>query len=478
MTAMKKNIIVFTLALSAATSLFAAITADKAAWAKGPVQYLMTKEEQAAWSALAADADADVFVTAFWARRDPTPGTAANETRDEFERRVAYADQKFASRGTRGSLTDRGRVYVMFGPPTRVTPTSVGEMKRQTWTYEGPIVTKVFDKPSADILFSDPLNTGEYRLDSKQSVDIDARQRRVMLGSIVPTAPPKPAAAPVPAADGVMTSFKTASLETAAADLKGGKLAPKDSIVTYAEFMSPAGEYYIPLGLFVPPSANITADAADTFFGVIEDAEGKRVQVFEVPAKATSSKNSFLYDTTVMLPSGKYTATVGLAKAGVPVLASSAPLEVKATTKDAVGTSRLVLADVMETIEAAPVKSPFAFGKLKIVPRTNFSNKDELGYFIEIHNPGIDPATNLPKLQTKIDLVRPTGSPISAPLSDAQALPLSGSAGPGEYAIISGIPLGDLSKPLAPGDYALKVKVVDTITKQSYTVEQKFKIVG
>ena len=178
------------------------------------------------------------------------------------------------------------------------------------------------------------------------------------------------------------------------------------------------------------------------------------------------------------LPSGKYTATVGLAKGGTPVLATTGPLEVTSMAKEAVGTSRLILADVMETLEAAPVKSPFAFGKLKIVPRSAFSNKDELGYFIEIHNPGLDPATNLPKLQSKVDLIRPTGSPISAPLSDAQALPLSGTAGPGEYAIISGIPLGALSKPLAPGDYTLRVKVVDTITKQSYTVEQKFKIVG
>lgn len=476
MTTMKKHSILFALALSAATSLFAAVSADKAAWAKGPVQYLMTKEEQTAWQALAADADVDAFITAFWARRDPTPGTAANEMRDEFERRVAAADQKFAGRA-RGSLTDRGRVFIMFGNPVRVTAAKVGEIRREIWLYEGNIATRIFGQPSVEIVFADRLNGNDYRLETKQAVDIEAALQKVMKGTIIPTAPPKPVA-PVPAVEGAMTSFKTASLETAVADLKGGKLAPKDSTVSYAEFMSPAGEYYIPLGLYVPQSAGIAADSVDTFFGVIEDAEGKRVQVFEEPAKPTASKNSLLYDTTVTLPSGKYTATVGLAKAGTPVLTNSAPLEVKTTTKETVGTSRLILADIMETIEAAPVKSPFAFGRLKIVPRLNFSNKDELGYFIEIHNPGIDPATSLPKLQTKVDLVRPTGSPISAPLMDAQALPLSATAGPGEYAIISGIPLGDLSKPLAPGDYSLRVKVVDTITKQSYTVEQKFKIVG
>ena len=63
-----------------------------------------------------------------------------------------------------------------------------------------------------------------------------------------------------------------------------------------------------------------------------------------------------------------------------------------------------------------------------------------------------------------------------APLSDVQALPLSGQPGPGQYAIINSIPLAQMAKPLPPGEYTLKMKIIDTIAKQSYNVEQKFTI--
>src|SRR5262249_35556998 len=58
------------------------------------------------------------FITAFWKARDPRPETEENEARDEFERRVAFADSRFAQDETRGSLTDRGMVFILLGPPT------------------------------------------------------------------------------------------------------------------------------------------------------------------------------------------------------------------------------------------------------------------------------------------------------------------------------------------------------------------------
>jgi hypothetical protein len=321
-------------------------------------------------------------------------------------------------------------------------------------------------------------------------IDFSAAQQRVVTAAItqpnltsVPSyqqQPPQsvPAAtqtAPaVPAAP--VTTLKTATLETAVTNAKPSTKA----LVSYAEFVSPTGDYYVPVGLYVPASAGLAADAADTFFGVIADATGKRVLAFEEPAMLNASKSDFFVDRTLNLPSGKYTATLGLAKAGTPVVVTTAPIELTALTKDSTGVSHLILSNnIYELQTAAPVKSPFAFGKLKIVPKANeiFSNKDELGYFVEIHNPGIDATTSLPKLQMKMDLVDSKGKTLAgAPLSDAQALPLSGAVGPGQYAIINSIPLAQMSKPLAPGEYTLKMKIIDTISKQSYNVEQKFTI--
>lgn len=487
---------------------FAALSPQKAAWAKGPVQFLMTPDEVKQWNALQTDAEADAFIALFWARRDPTPGTPANEFRDEFEARVAAADKNFSTNTVAGSLSDRGKILILFGTPThvyrtggsgqiaisspgstfggRTTDTDADDTRdvaKYRFLYEGQVAEKMFNAPKVEFNFIDRRNDRNPRMETPR-IDLSGAIQRVVNAAItqpnltkLPTVQtvtvPMPETPAAPA-----TTLKTASLETAIIDAKAGKVENKGATITYAEFLSPTGDYYVPIGLYVPASAGLTADSADTFFGVIEDSTGKRVQVFEEPAKATLSKNNSFFDYTATLPSGTYNVTVGLAKAGAPVLIATAPLQTSAIAKEAVGTSKLVLSDIIETIEAAPVKSPFAFGRLKIVPRSAFTNKDELGYFIEIHNPGIDTASNLPKMQAKLDLVPPTGPAISAPLSDVQALPLSGAPGPGEYAVISGIPLAELTKPLKPGDYTLRVKLVDTVTKKSYTVEQKFKIVG
>ena len=69
-------------------------------------------------------------------------------------------------------------------------------------------------------------------------------------------------------------------------------------------------------------------------------------------------------------------------------------------------------------------------------------------------------------------------SPIPRPLTDVTALPLSGAPGPGQYAIIDSIQLEQIKSALSPGDYLLKVKIVDTVSKQTYNLEQSFKITG
>jgi hypothetical protein len=321
-------------------------------------------------------------------------------------------------------------------------------------------------------------------------VDMTAATNRILTSYLTqpgltkaPTFPPagavaqKPVTPPPPVA-----GVKTPALEAALADAKAGKGANHGAVLAYAELLSPAGESFVPVQVYVPASANIAADGVDTIFGAVEDASGTRVTSFEEPAKMAASRSDFFVDKTLALAPGKYTAIVGLAKAGVPVLETSGPVEVTGPSKDFVGTSRLILSDnVYELGTAEPPKAPFAFGKLKIVPKGNltFKASDELNYFVEISNPGIDAATNMPKLQYKLDL---TGGPdkktISAPLSDAPALPLTGQPGPGHFAIISAIPLAEVKPALKPGDYLLKMKIVDTVSKQSYTVEQSFKISG
>src|SRR3954466_972181 len=96
----------------------AQVSAAKAEWAKGPVQFLMTKDETAMWQKLPSDDAALAFIDLFWARRDPTPNTPQNEYREDFEAKVKYADQNFKGGRSRGALTDRGKIFILFGAPT------------------------------------------------------------------------------------------------------------------------------------------------------------------------------------------------------------------------------------------------------------------------------------------------------------------------------------------------------------------------
>jgi GWxTD domain-containing protein len=505
-------LIVAAIAALSAVSGFAALSPAKADWAKGPVQFLMTKDEVAQWNGLQSDADADTFIALFWARRDPTPGTPRNEFREDFEARAAYADKAFAAPRVRGSLTDRGKALIIFGAPTKVyhsggaasqmpqpsvTDTALGNDQGNetfTWSYEGDTAQRRFGLPKAELRFVDRLNTGDFRMEIPR-FDYSAAQQRIIAAEItqpnltsVPKVQTQTVTVPMPitprAPVAPSTTLKTAAFETAVTEAKSAKANPKGAMITYVEFVSPTGEYYVPVSLTVRGSAGLNPEAADTVFGVVEDASGKRVAAFEEPAKLTASKSDFFYDRTIDLPAGKYTVALGLGKGTTPVFVVTSPLEVAAVSNTATGVSKLILSNnIHEAPEAAPVKSPFAFGHLKIVPTAIFSNKDDLDYFVEIHNPGIDPATNLPKLQMKIDLSDGKGRTLSAPLADMPALPLSGQPGPGQYGIIGtatggGIPLAQVTPPLAPGDYTLKLKIVDTVAKQSYTLEQKFKITG
>ncbi len=86
-------------------------------WADGPARFLLTPFELEEFRRITDPVARSEFITKFWKDRDRTPETPENEFRDEFERRVAFADQYFVQGEMRGSYTDRGTVFVLLGPP-------------------------------------------------------------------------------------------------------------------------------------------------------------------------------------------------------------------------------------------------------------------------------------------------------------------------------------------------------------------------
>ncbi|HLI82996.1 MAG TPA: GWxTD domain-containing protein, partial [Bryobacteraceae bacterium] len=143
-------------------------------WLNEDVAYIITDEERAAFKRLQTDEEREQFIEQFWLRRDPTPDTVENEFKEEHYRRIQYANDHFAS-GIPGWKTDRGRIYIVFGPPDeRDEHPSGGTYERPPEEGGGETTTYPFEDwryryiegigNDVTIEFVDPTMTGEYHM--------------------------------------------------------------------------------------------------------------------------------------------------------------------------------------------------------------------------------------------------------------------------------------------------------------------------
>ena len=143
-------------------------------WLDEDVRYIITPEERKAFVQMATDEERENFIESFWLRRDPTPDSMENEYKEEHYRRIAYANDRYAS-GIPGWRSDRGRIYIAYGPPDEIeSHPSGGQYQRPyeegggfTSTYPFEIWRyRWIEGIGSDILleFVDPTMTGEYRL--------------------------------------------------------------------------------------------------------------------------------------------------------------------------------------------------------------------------------------------------------------------------------------------------------------------------
>ena len=107
--------------------------------ASGPLLYIMEAAERGVYGDLSVEGKRN-YLERFWARRDPTPGTAANEAADDFYARVAEADRRFREGGaaaTPGWRTDRGRILLRYGEPALILrePVPRGQRPWEVWRY-------------------------------------------------------------------------------------------------------------------------------------------------------------------------------------------------------------------------------------------------------------------------------------------------------------------------------------------------------
>src|SRR5713101_7765517 len=154
--------------------LFKELATPYKKWLDEDVKYIITDEERKAFLQLATNEEREQFIEQFWLRRDPTPDTVENEFKEEHYRRIAYANERFAS-GIPGWKTDRGRIYIIWGPADEIeSHPSGGSYDRPPEEGGGSTSTYPFEKwryrylegIGNDVIleFVDPSGSGEYRL--------------------------------------------------------------------------------------------------------------------------------------------------------------------------------------------------------------------------------------------------------------------------------------------------------------------------
>ena len=149
-------------------------------WLEKDVFYVITSKEKSVFKQLENDRQRDLFIREFWRHRDPSPGTPRNEFREEHYRRLAVADRLF-SRGTNkpGWKTDRGRIYIILGPPINRQYFNHPDIYPiELWYYQGtksrrlePFFHIMFYKKfgGGDFILYDPLTDGPNILSPKTS---------------------------------------------------------------------------------------------------------------------------------------------------------------------------------------------------------------------------------------------------------------------------------------------------------------------
>jgi|SRR5215469_17681048 len=134
-------------------------------WLDEDVRWIITPEERTMFRGLTSNEDRDRFIERFWKRRDPTPGTPENEFKEEHYRRIAYANIHFAWGKVPGWQTDRGRIYIRYGPPDEIKQeplrlSDTSGKRTEVWYFDS-----IRSGKPMTFRFVDFCGCGDYRFD-------------------------------------------------------------------------------------------------------------------------------------------------------------------------------------------------------------------------------------------------------------------------------------------------------------------------
>jgi GWxTD domain-containing protein len=488
-------------------------------WLENDVKWIISGEELTAFKQLSNDEERDNFIEQFWLRRDPTPDTVENETKEEHYRRIAYANEHFAA-GVAGWRTDRGRIYVIFGAPDSIdSHPSGGNYMRTPEEGGGTTSTYPFETwryryiesigQEVEIEFVDDCMCGKYEM------TMDRSKKDALL--YVPNAG--------------LTQYEEMGLSNKADRFSGGfeRLGRGpfrndqgkmfDRLDLYAKLNRPPAVKFKDLEevvshkirynlmpfdvrldfvkvtedtVLVPitiqlKNKDITFSEKDgvargtvNIFGRITTLTGRIAQTFEdtvqvdVPSSllAKTVENASVYWKALPLRSGRYkldivVKDVGSGEGRLGTLTK--PLTVPNMSEDrGLASSTLILADRMEKVATRDIgQGNFVIGTTKVRPRVEsadgkpaiFKKSQKLNFWMQIYNLGIDQATNKSSATFEYDIVNTaTNKPVVSAKESTADLGNTGA----QVTLEKTMSLASLE----PGQYKVVVKVNDNVAKQ------------
>ena len=491
-------------------------------WLKQDVRYIITPSERSAFKQLTDDEQRYQFVEQFWLRRDPTPDTFVNETRDEHYRRIAYANERFTS-GKPGWKTDRGIIYIMYGPPHTIetehggamTPRNLGQGAQ--YIIGGSSVTyphiywRYRHIPGVDlgnevvVEFVDRTLSGEYRmardpfekdaLKHTPFYDIDHMAR---MGVVDGNNEYARLPSQLSVADyAMMQNYRDLQM---AALSKPPQVRFKDletvieTKLSYnlfpfefrTDFLKITDNMVLTAVTVATKNKDMTFEqgagvhkSSVNVFGRITTITGRRVHTFEEPIRQVIPESLFkqsldrtsLYQTSVPLRSGVYKVELvlkDLQSGNVGTLYRS--IRVPRFPEDQLTTSSIILAD---KIEAVPIyqatAGPFVLGNAKVLPNVTatFHRAVPMGIYVQVYNLSLDKTTH--KSSTTIEYILKKDDQEMRRYKEANEK-LAGAAQ--QITLQKLFPLNNLQ----PGQYSLVVSVTDNLAGRTVSPEAKFTV--
>jgi GWxTD domain-containing protein len=493
-------------------------------WLNEDVTYIITDEERTAWKRLSTDEEREQFVEQFWLRRDPTPDTQENEYREEHYRRIAYANERFAS-GIPGWKSDRGRIYITFGPADEVeSHPSGGSYERPFEEGGGTTSTYPFEKwryrwiegIGTDIIieFVDPTMTGEYRMTMDPSekdallhvpnagltlneqmglstkADRFSRTDGTRLGT---------GNQPLPQRMNQFERLQQFALLQKPPSIKFKDLeAVVTSTIKYNLLPLKVRADYVRLtNSTVLTSITAQLDKKDlqfqqkdgiakmivNIYGRISSMARRPVNIFEdvvtqeVPAEllAQASSGSSIYQKSIPLAPGTYRLNLVVKDiVGGNMTNYEMALTVPRYEDERMGMSSIILADVIEKVPTRSIGTgQFVIGTTKVRPRMDetFKKDERMGIYVQFYNFTPDEKTQKPSGTIEYEVVKSgTNQKIFEFTEDVSKLE---GASATQLTIEKVLPLASLD----PGDYTLKIKITDSNSNQVLTPSARFKVI-